>query len=68
MDAHIVYLRSVGVKVIFLPPYCPFFNPIEYLFGYLKNYCKLNYKGKGSEKSTLCNGIANFIDYDSNIS
>lgn len=29
------YLRSVGVVPIFLPAYCPFFNPIEFLFGYV---------------------------------
>jgi hypothetical protein len=36
-DPEIVhYLRSVGVVPIFLPAYCPFFNPIEYMFGYVK--------------------------------
>ncbi len=29
----IAYLRMMGIRPIFLPPYCPFFNPIEYLFG-----------------------------------
>ncbi|KAJ0391057.1 hypothetical protein P43SY_005137 [Pythium insidiosum] len=28
--------ESVGVAPIFLPAYCPFFNPIEFLFGYVK--------------------------------
>lgn len=30
------FLRSIGVVPIFLPAYCPFFNPIEFLFGYIK--------------------------------
>ena len=33
-DAGIVhYLRSIGMVPIFLPAYCPFFNPVEVLFG-----------------------------------
>jgi hypothetical protein len=36
-DPNIVnYLRSVGIKVIFLPAYCPFYNPIEIFFGWVK--------------------------------
>lgn len=30
------YLRSLGILVIFLPAYCPFFNPIEVVFGWMK--------------------------------
>ena len=37
------YLRSVGLVVIFLPPYCPFYNPIEYAFGYVKDRCQKLY-------------------------
>ena len=33
----IYYLRSRGLKIIFLPAYCPFFNPIEVVFGLLKS-------------------------------
>ncbi|KAJ3084670.1 Serine kinase [Rhizoclosmatium hyalinum] len=29
-------LRLIGVKIIFLPAYCPFFNPIEIMFGMVK--------------------------------
>lgn len=37
LDQHIVdYLRSLNIIVVFLPPYTPYFNPIEYVFGYLK--------------------------------
>ncbi|KAG6974519.1 hypothetical protein JG688_00003033 [Phytophthora aleatoria] len=41
--AIIHYLRSVGVVPIFLPAYCPFFNPIEFLFGYIKRSFQRNY-------------------------
>ncbi|KAJ0391453.1 hypothetical protein ATCC90586_011837 [Pythium insidiosum] len=30
------YLRALGIVPIFLPAYCPFFNPIEFMFGYIK--------------------------------
>lgn len=39
----IVYLRSLGIIVIFLPAYCPFFNPIELVFGYMKRDLEINY-------------------------
>lgn len=32
----VLYLRSLGIVVIFLPAYCPFFNPIEIVFGLMK--------------------------------
>ncbi|HBT13327.1 MAG TPA: hypothetical protein DEA88_09075, partial [Erwinia persicina] len=36
-DPEIVhFLRSIGIVPLFLPAYCPFFNPIELLFGYIK--------------------------------
>ncbi|POM61889.1 hypothetical protein PHPALM_29028 [Phytophthora palmivora] len=34
----IQFLRSIGIVPIFLPAYCPFFNPIEFMFGYIKHY------------------------------
>lgn len=34
------YLRSVGIIPIYLPPYTPFFNPIEILFGIVKKHLK----------------------------
>lgn len=34
------YLRSVGIIPIFLPPYTPFFNPIEVIFGIVKSHLK----------------------------
>lgn len=32
----IYYLRSLGIVPIFLPAYCPMFNPIEFVFGMIK--------------------------------
>ncbi|XP_053686762.1 uncharacterized protein LOC128745977 [Sabethes cyaneus] len=32
----VLYLRSIGIFPVFLPPYCPFFNPIEIIFGITK--------------------------------
>ncbi|KAF0706667.1 hypothetical protein AaE_014003 [Aphanomyces astaci] len=44
------YLRSVGVVPIFLPAYCPFFNPIEFLFGYVKKAFQRHYvESSGSD-------------------
>ncbi|OWY99519.1 Serine/threonine-protein kinase [Phytophthora megakarya] len=37
------YSRSVEVVPIFLPAYCPFFNPIEFLFGYVKRSFQRHY-------------------------
>lgn len=34
------YLRSIGIFPIFLPPYTPFFNPIEIVFGIMKKHLK----------------------------
>jgi len=37
------YLRSLGIVVIFLPAYCPMFNPIEVLFGLVKRRFRARY-------------------------
>lgn len=34
------YFRSIGINPIFLPPYTPFFNPIEIVFGIVKKHLK----------------------------
>ncbi|XP_053685759.1 uncharacterized protein LOC128735293 [Sabethes cyaneus] len=42
-DANIIqYLRSLGIIPLFLPAYCPFYNPIEVIFGLVKKYLKRN--------------------------
>lgn len=38
------YLRSLGLVVIFLPAYCPFYNPLEIIFGLCKKLMKKNYR------------------------
>jgi hypothetical protein len=32
----VLYFRSLGIVPIFLPAYCPFYNPIEIVFGLVK--------------------------------
>lgn len=50
-DANIVtYLRSLGIVVVFLPAYCPVFNPIEIVFGLIKRYLKRIYVENSREK------------------
>lgn len=40
-DPNIIrYLRSIGIIPVFLPPYCPFFNPIEIAFGLMKRHLR----------------------------
>ncbi len=38
------YLRLLGIVPIFLPPYCPFFNPIELVFSIAKSRLQRIYK------------------------
>ncbi|KAG2896159.1 hypothetical protein PC116_g18046 [Phytophthora cactorum] len=37
------FLRSIGIVPVSLPAYCPFFNPIEYMFGYVKKTFQHHY-------------------------
>ncbi|OWY94901.1 hypothetical protein PHMEG_00035241 [Phytophthora megakarya] len=46
------FLRSIGIVPIFLPAYCPFFNPIEYLFGYIKKSFQRHYVETSSTELT----------------
>eukprot|EP00733_Pompholyxophrys_punicea_P000491 Pompholyxophrys_punicea_v1_NODE_138_length_3259_cov_5.175094.p4 type:complete len:104 gc:universal NODE_138_length_3259_cov_5.175094:549-238(-) len=39
------YFHSRGIIVLFLPSYCPFFNPIEVVFGLVKRRCRELYDG-----------------------
>lgn len=44
-DPHITnYLRALGIMVVFLPAYCPFFNPIEPFFGVVKGRMRRFYR------------------------
>jgi transposase len=43
-EPHITYyLRSLGIYTIYLPAYCPFFNPIEIVFGNVKSTLQRHY-------------------------
>lgn len=54
----ITYLRSLGIVVIFLPAYCPFFNPIELIFGLLKQELKNLYEENSTENIDFFIGLA----------
>lgn len=44
MDPNLVrYFRSLGILIVFLPGYCPHMNPIEILFGLVKQSFKRDY-------------------------
>lgn len=38
------YLRSIGIIPVYLPAYCPFFNPIEIFFGIVKKHMQRHYR------------------------
>ena len=42
------YLRTLGVYLVFLPAYCPFFNPIEIVFGNVKSLLTRRYEENSS--------------------
>lgn len=55
-DPSIIYfLRSMGIFPIFLPAYCPFFNPIELIFGLIKKKLKRMYKENDKKTATYFN-------------
>ena len=49
------YLFSIGIFSFFLPAYSTFFNSIEFVFSFIKSYCKRIYSGevKNSEEFIL---------------
>lgn len=49
------YFRSIGIFPIFLPAYTPFFNPIEYMFGYVKKHLKKKHAGSKNNMEVLVN-------------
>ncbi|KAH9124519.1 hypothetical protein AeMF1_004737 [Aphanomyces euteiches] len=48
-----MYLRSIEIVPLFLPAYCPFFNPIEYLFGLVKKSMQRHYVENSREPLEL---------------
>jgi transposase len=65
-DPNIVfYLRSVGLVVIFNAAYCPFYNPIEFLFGYIKHYLQENYdENPGTEMLIMTSAFSKYCNFD----
>lgn len=57
------YLRSIGLIVIFLPAYCPFYNPVEIIFGLFKKYLKKTYREGNDLLLTVA--MTKFSDLDS---
>eukprot|EP00732_Lithocolla_globosa_P004286 Lithocolla_globosa_v1_NODE_3889_length_1557_cov_27.918775.p1 type:complete len:387 gc:universal NODE_3889_length_1557_cov_27.918775:336-1496(+) len=63
----IEYLQHMGIVVIFLPAYCPFYNPIEVVFGRVKEKCREHYRPhlhSGHEGLVLASVLDQFTDYD----
>jgi transposase len=56
------FLRSLGILVLFLPAYCPFFNPIEIVFGLVKKKLQ-RYWVEGSKKPVQLAVAGAFTDY-----
>ena len=60
------YLRCLGIVPFFLPAYCPFFNPIEFMFGLLKKRLQRLYL-ENSTKSFLSQfheALGHVTEYD----
>lgn len=66
-DLNIVqYLRSLGIIPIYLPAYCPFYNPIEIVFGLVKRYLRRHYVEHDRTPLSLIVGAAltKFTNYN----
>eukprot|EP00733_Pompholyxophrys_punicea_P002042 Pompholyxophrys_punicea_v1_NODE_1332_length_784_cov_12.840878.p1 type:complete len:190 gc:universal NODE_1332_length_784_cov_12.840878:648-79(-) len=64
--AMIEYFYSRGIIALFLPAYCPFFNPIEIVFGKIKFRTHSIYRDqlRGQELLVLLNVLKEFASYD----
>lgn len=63
-DVNIIrYLRSIGIIPIFLPAYCPFFNPIEVIFGLIKRKLKKEHVEGTPVLPDVCDIMARFRVY-----
>lgn len=62
------YLRSCGIVPLFLPAYCPFYNPIEIMFGLVKKRMQRHYaEGHVSDSALslfVASEMAQFRDFD----
>eukprot|EP00734_Pompholyxophrys_sp_LG126_P000251 Pompholyxophrys_sp_v1_NODE_71_length_2433_cov_27.899117.p1 type:complete len:348 gc:universal NODE_71_length_2433_cov_27.899117:1230-2273(+) len=59
------YFRSRGIIILYLPSYCPFYNPIEIVFGLVKRECRQMYKEtkQNDQLITLMSAICKFSKY-----
>ncbi|XP_021703794.1 uncharacterized protein LOC110677193 [Aedes aegypti] len=63
-DANIIrYLRSIGIIPIFLPAYCPFFNPIEIVFGFVKKHLQRRHQENTPIMGDVCDAMSFFKQY-----
>jgi hypothetical protein len=60
------YLRSIGIVAIYLPAYCPFFNPIEIVFGLVKKKMRRYYgeSPRSDMKTAVVESFQDFLSYD----
>jgi transposase len=67
LDTNMIdYLWLAGLYVIFLPAYCPFFNPIEIMFGMVKRECQaqMDERKKMDDELILAFSLRKFASYD----
>lgn len=58
---------SIGCKLIFLPPYSPDFNPIEFAFSSIKAYLRRHWKDNALSLSTIhhaCDNVGPWKAYE----
>lgn len=62
----VYFLRALGILPIFLPAYCPYFNPIEFMFAVMKKELKKRYieNSKADQKLLLCQVLQSFTQRD----
>lgn len=60
----IYYLRSLGLIPIFLPAYCPMYNPIEIVFGLVKDRLRFLYRENSKQdiKIVIAEVLQTFCD------
>jgi hypothetical protein len=58
------YFYSRGIIVLFLSAYCPFYNPIEYVFGMVKQRCGVECEVQGSENLAFVSALQHYTNYD----
>lgn len=58
----VAYLRSLEIIPIFLPAYCPFYNPIEFFFGMVKKALRRHYQEGEIQAKDLPKVISRVLD------